>query len=54
MKLGAQVNRSDAWLRDQASGIFFDPAKMHVLDHKDEHLSVCGPLTQVTRWDDAT
>jgi len=24
----------DAWLEDQASGIFFDPAKMHVLGHK--------------------
>jgi FMN-dependent oxidoreductase (nitrilotriacetate monooxygenase family) len=34
----------DAWLRDQESGIFFDPAKMHVLDHKGDHLSVRGPL----------
>jgi alkanesulfonate monooxygenase len=34
----------DAWLRDQATGIFFDPAKLHVLDHKGEHLSVRGPL----------
>jgi alkanesulfonate monooxygenase len=34
----------DAWLEDQASGIFFDPAKMHVLDHKGEYLSVRGPL----------
>ncbi len=34
----------DAWLRDQASGIFFDPDKMHVLDHQGEHLSVRGPL----------
>ncbi|HLZ64694.1 MAG TPA: LLM class flavin-dependent oxidoreductase [Aliidongia sp.] len=34
----------DAWLRDQESGIFFDPAKMHVLDHKGGHLSVRGPL----------
>ncbi len=34
----------DAWQRDQASGIFFDPAKMHVLDHHGEHLSVRGPL----------
>ena len=34
----------DAWLQDQASGIFFDPAKMHVLAHKGEHLSVRGPL----------
>ena len=34
----------DAWLRDQDSGIFFDPARMHVLGHKGEHLSVRGPL----------
>jgi alkanesulfonate monooxygenase len=34
----------DAWLRDQTSGIFFDPAKLHVLDHKGEALSVRGPL----------
>jgi alkanesulfonate monooxygenase len=34
----------DAFLRDQASGQFFDPSKMHVLDHKGEHLSVRGPL----------
>jgi FMN-dependent oxidoreductase (nitrilotriacetate monooxygenase family) len=34
----------DAWRYDQASGIFFDPDKMHVLDHKGEHLSVRGPL----------
>ena len=34
----------DAFVRDQESGIFFDPAKMHVLDHKGEELSVRGPL----------
>ncbi|HWA80236.1 MAG TPA: LLM class flavin-dependent oxidoreductase [Acetobacteraceae bacterium] len=34
----------DAWLRDQESGIFFDPRRMHVLAHKGEHLSVRGPL----------
>jgi alkanesulfonate monooxygenase SsuD/methylene tetrahydromethanopterin reductase-like flavin-dependent oxidoreductase (luciferase family) len=34
----------DAWLRDQGSGIFFNPAPMHVLNHKGEHLSVRGPL----------
>jgi len=34
----------DAWQRDQESGIFFDPARMHVLDHKGEFLSVRGPL----------
>src|SRR5690348_2141136 len=34
----------DAWVRDQESGIFFDPARMHVLDHQGKHLSVRGPL----------
>jgi alkanesulfonate monooxygenase len=34
----------DAWQHDQASGIFFNPEKMHVLDHKGPHLSVRGPL----------
>ena len=34
----------DAWWYDQASGVFFDPKKMHILDHKGEHLSVRGPL----------
>jgi FMN-dependent oxidoreductase (nitrilotriacetate monooxygenase family) len=34
----------DAWLRDQESGLFFDPAKMRALGHKGEHLSVRGPL----------
>ncbi|RWX81268.1 LLM class flavin-dependent oxidoreductase [Neorhizobium lilium] len=34
----------DAFIRDQESGIFFDAAKMHVLDHKGDELSVRGPL----------
>jgi alkanesulfonate monooxygenase len=34
----------DAWLRDPDSGLFFDPAKLHVLDHKGAQLSVRGPL----------
>jgi FMN-dependent oxidoreductase (nitrilotriacetate monooxygenase family) len=34
----------DAFIRDQESGIFWDPARMHVLDHKGEELSVRGPL----------
>ena len=34
----------DAWVRDQGTGIFLDPAKLHVLDHKGEHLRVRGPL----------
>ncbi|MFC7477579.1 LLM class flavin-dependent oxidoreductase [Dankookia sp. GCM10030260] len=34
----------DAFIRDVDSGIFFDPARMHVLGHKGEELSVRGPL----------
>jgi len=34
----------DAFIRDVDDGIFFDPAKMHVLDHKGKYLSVRGPL----------
>lgn len=34
----------DAFIRDQASGIYFDPAKLHVLDHHGEYLDVRGPL----------
>ncbi len=34
----------DAFVRDQASGIYFDPDKLHVLDHRGEFLAVRGPL----------
>ena len=34
----------DAFIRDAASGLYFDPAKLHVLDHKGDYLSVRGPL----------
>ncbi|KAI0596359.1 alkanesulfonate monooxygenase [Biscogniauxia sp. FL1348] len=34
----------DAFIRDQSTGIFFDPDKMHVLDHRGPALSVRGPL----------
>ncbi|WP_206667645.1 LLM class flavin-dependent oxidoreductase [Muricoccus nepalensis] len=34
----------DAFVRDVESGTYFDPSKMHVLDHKGEHFSVRGPL----------
>ena len=34
----------DAFIRDVGRGIYFDPNRMHVLDHKGEHLSVRGPL----------
>jgi FMN-dependent oxidoreductase (nitrilotriacetate monooxygenase family) len=34
----------DAFVRDVESGVFVDPAKMHVLGHKGEHLKVRGPL----------
>jgi FMN-dependent oxidoreductase (nitrilotriacetate monooxygenase family) len=34
----------DAFVRDKASGVFFDPSGMHMLHHKGEHFSVRGPL----------
>jgi alkanesulfonate monooxygenase len=34
----------DAFIRDTDTGIFFDPAKLHVLNHKGPYLSVRGPL----------
>lgn len=34
----------DAFLRDKASGQFFDPAKLHPPHHKGQHFSVDGPL----------
>ena len=34
----------DAFIRDVENGIYFDPDKLHVLDHKGEFLSVRGPL----------
>ncbi|HET8995605.1 MAG TPA: LLM class flavin-dependent oxidoreductase [Acetobacteraceae bacterium] len=34
----------DAFIRDQQSGVYFDPARMHVLNHKGPYYSVRGPL----------
>jgi alkanesulfonate monooxygenase len=34
----------DAFIRDQESGIFVDPEKMHVLNHRGKYLSVRGPV----------
>ena len=34
----------DAFIRDVEAGVYFDPDKMHVLDHTGPHLSVRGPL----------
>ena len=34
----------DAFVRDVESGVFVDPAKMHVLDHTGKYLKVRGPL----------
>lgn len=36
---------ADAFPHDKASGIFYDPAKLHVLDHKGKHFKVRGPLS---------
>jgi FMN-dependent oxidoreductase (nitrilotriacetate monooxygenase family) len=34
----------DAFIRDVGSGIYFDPERLHVLNHKGMHFSVRGPL----------
>jgi alkanesulfonate monooxygenase len=34
----------DAFILDKESGRYFDPDKMHVLDHQGDHFSVRGPL----------
>jgi alkanesulfonate monooxygenase len=34
----------DAFIRDADNGIYVDPDKLHVLDHKGKYLSVRGPL----------
>ena len=34
----------DAFIRDVENGIYFDPARLHVLDHVGKYLSVRGPL----------
>lgn len=34
----------DAFIHDTDSGLFFDPEKLHVLNHKGKHYSVMGPL----------
>lgn len=34
----------DAFIRDQASGQYFDPARLHNLNHRGESFTVAGPL----------
>jgi FMN-dependent oxidoreductase (nitrilotriacetate monooxygenase family) len=34
----------DAFIRDKEAGIYFEPDKLHVLNHKGKHFSVSGPL----------
>jgi FMN-dependent oxidoreductase (nitrilotriacetate monooxygenase family) len=34
----------DAFIRDVENGIYFDPSRLHVLDHKGKYLKVRGPL----------
>jgi FMN-dependent oxidoreductase (nitrilotriacetate monooxygenase family) len=34
----------DAFIRDKESGVYFDPEKQHVLDHKGKNFQVKGPL----------
>lgn len=35
----------DAFVDDKQAGQFFDPARLHVLNHQGEHFSVKGPMT---------
>jgi len=34
----------DAFVRDREAGVYFDPARMHVLGHAGEHFRIQGPL----------
>jgi FMN-dependent oxidoreductase (nitrilotriacetate monooxygenase family) len=34
----------DAFVLDKAAGLFFDPARLHMLNHKGKHFQVRGPL----------
>jgi FMN-dependent oxidoreductase (nitrilotriacetate monooxygenase family) len=34
----------DSFVRDQSSGIYYDPATLKVLDHRGKHFAVKGPL----------
>ena len=34
----------DAFIEDRENGLYFDPAKMHYLNHKGDHFQVRGPL----------
>ena len=36
---------ADAFVHDKNAGIFFDPDRMHTLDHKGKHFAVRGPLS---------
>src|SRR6202048_998960 len=43
----------DAFIRDVENGVYFDPERLHVLNHKGEFLSVRGPLNiarPIQRW----
>ncbi|WP_136616395.1 MULTISPECIES: LLM class flavin-dependent oxidoreductase [Mesorhizobium] len=44
---------ADALLFDKSGGRFHDPEKMHLLDHKGEFFSVCGPLNVARSPQDA-
>jgi FMN-dependent oxidoreductase (nitrilotriacetate monooxygenase family) len=35
----------DAFVREKASGLYYDPTKLHVLNHKGKHFAVRGPLS---------
>jgi len=41
--------RRRRFVRDVEAGLYFDPARMHVLNHKGKYLSVRGPLNIARR-----
>ncbi|WP_149537826.1 LLM class flavin-dependent oxidoreductase [Siccirubricoccus phaeus] len=36
---------ADAFVQDKGSGVFYDPARLHTLNHRGKHFSVRGPLS---------
>jgi FMN-dependent oxidoreductase (nitrilotriacetate monooxygenase family) len=37
-------HEDDAFIRDKETGVFLDPDKVHLVNHRGEHFSVAGPL----------
>jgi len=51
--ISAKIVSPNSRIRDVTSGIYFDPTRMHVLDHRGEFFSVRGPLNVARSPQDA-